>query len=168
MADQMVSMEYKKYGYEYIILDGCWGKGAFNAYSPELMPDPERFPHGMKYLADQVSDIIHASCLMRFNMEFKMFSNRQIHSKGLKFGIYLNPNPDKHRMYEEYMEQNANKLAEWNVDYVKYNFFAEPDEMKKNYPKFGKLLNATGHPMVYACSWPVFYSAVTKYSDGVL
>ena len=35
--------------------------------------------------------------------------------------------------------------------------------MDKGYPEFGYYLNATGRPMVYACSWPVYqtYSGMT-------
>jgi len=54
MANLMVKEGYLKAGYEYIIIDDCWlaperdGKG-------RLQPDPERFPSGIKTLADYVS-----------------------------------------------------------------------------------------------------------------
>ena len=61
-ADAIVEKGYRDAGYEYIIIDDCW-------HLPErkdgkMVADPEKFPHGMKYLADY------------------------IHSKGLKFGMY--------------------------------------------------------------------------------
>ena len=63
MADEIVNKGLNKLGYEYVIIDDCW---LDHQRSPEgkLVPDPRRFPSGIKWLADY------------------------IHSKGLKFGIY--------------------------------------------------------------------------------
>ena len=63
MADEIVNKGLNKLGYEYIIIDDCW---LDHQRSPEgkLVPDPRRFPSGIKWLSDYV------------------------HSKGLKFGIY--------------------------------------------------------------------------------
>jgi alpha-galactosidase len=62
MADAMVSSGMKDAGYQYIVIDDCWQvKRDANG---NIVPDPERFPSGMKSLADYV------------------------HSKGLKFGVY--------------------------------------------------------------------------------
>jgi len=56
MADKMVSDGYKDAGYEYIIIDDCWPS---KNRTPEgkLQGDLERFPHGMKALADYVRTI---------------------------------------------------------------------------------------------------------------
>lgn len=55
------------------------------------------------------------------------------------------------------MELDANTFAKWDVDYVKLDgCYADIDDMDKGYPEFGRLLNATGRPMVYSCSWPVY------------
>ena len=62
MADAMVSSGMKDAGYEYVVIDDCWQVGRDE--NGEIIVDKERFPHGIKYLADY------------------------IHSKGLKFGIY--------------------------------------------------------------------------------
>jgi alpha-galactosidase len=59
MADAMVSSGMKDVGYEYIVIDDCWQISRDE--NGEIIPDKERFPHGMKYVADYV------------------------HSKGLKF-----------------------------------------------------------------------------------
>src|SRR5688572_33151289 len=61
-ADAMVSSGLKDAGYNFIVIDDCWhGKRDSLGF---IQPDPEKFPSGMKALADY------------------------IHSKGLKFGIY--------------------------------------------------------------------------------
>ncbi|WP_248963656.1 alpha-galactosidase D [Sphaerisporangium perillae] len=59
----------KAYGYEYVNIDAGWSRTTswtpgFDQYGREIA-SPERFPHGMKYVADYV------------------------HGKGLKAGIYL-------------------------------------------------------------------------------
>ena len=62
MADAMVSSGMKDAGYEYVVIDDCWQVSRDE--NGEIVIEKDRFPHGMKYLADYV------------------------HSKGLKFGIY--------------------------------------------------------------------------------
>ena len=62
MADAMVSSGMKDAGYEYVVIDDCWQVSRDE--NGEIVADKDRFPHGIKYLADY------------------------IHSKGLKFGIY--------------------------------------------------------------------------------
>jgi alpha-galactosidase len=62
MADAMASSGMKDAGYQYVVIDDCWQIARDE--TGEIVVDPERFPHGMKYVADYV------------------------HSKGLKFGIY--------------------------------------------------------------------------------
>ena len=60
-ADAMVASGMKDAGYEYVIIDDCWhGERDEKGF---IQVDPERFPSGMKALADYV------------------------HSKGLKLGI---------------------------------------------------------------------------------
>src|SRR6185312_7538625 len=62
-ADAMVSSGMKDAGYEYLVLDDGWmAMERDSAGNP--VPDPKKFPHGMKVLIDFV------------------------HSKELKFGLY--------------------------------------------------------------------------------
>ena len=67
-ADAMVESGMKDAGYEYVNIDDCW-HGARDSLG-FIQPDPERFPSGMKALADYV------------------------HSKGLKLGIYSDAGAD--------------------------------------------------------------------------
>ena len=62
MADSIVSSGLKDAGYEFINIDDCWQ--VMRSPNGTINSDPERFPGGMKALADY------------------------IHSKGLKFGVY--------------------------------------------------------------------------------
>lgn len=56
-----------------------------------------------------------------------------------------------HELYD------ADTLASWETDYLKLDgCFADVEGMSKGYPAFGRILNATGRPILYACSWPFF------------
>ena len=58
----MASDGYAEAGYKYIFIDDAWQGGRDKRNN--ILPDPEKFPNGMKALADYV------------------------HSKGLRLGIY--------------------------------------------------------------------------------
>jgi alpha-galactosidase len=61
MADAMVSSGMKDAGYQYVVIDDCWQVS--RDASGNIVADSQRFPSGIKALADYV------------------------HAKGLKFGI---------------------------------------------------------------------------------
>ena len=54
MADRLVADGYKDVGYNYVNIDDCWMAKQRDA-DGKLVGDPERFPSGMKALADYVS-----------------------------------------------------------------------------------------------------------------
>ncbi|KAG4071125.1 hypothetical protein HA402_014393 [Bradysia odoriphaga] len=135
-ADVIASEGYKDVGYEYVIIDDCWLESERDNVTKELVPDRKRFPNGMKALADYV------------------------HSKGLKFGIYENYGAKTCEGYPgiiDHMELDAKTFAKWDVDYIKVDgCYADYLDYDVGYPEFGRLLNKTGRPMVYSCSWPVY------------
>ncbi|MFD0717341.1 NPCBM/NEW2 domain-containing protein [Paenibacillus sp. GCM10027626] len=100
MADAMVESGMKDAGYEYINIDDNWMAASRDA-NGDLLPDPTRFPDGIKGVADYV------------------------HSKGLKLGIYSS-NGTKTCMglpaSQGHEERDAAKFAEWEVDFLKYDF----------------------------------------------
>lgn len=53
MADRMYYDGYLDAGYEYVIIDDCWSYGVRDS-DGRLMPNPHRFPLGIKKLADYV------------------------------------------------------------------------------------------------------------------
>lgn len=55
MADRMAADGYRDAGYEYVNIDDCWLANQRDPQTGKLMPDPTRFPSGMKALADYVS-----------------------------------------------------------------------------------------------------------------
>ncbi|HLL66361.1 MAG TPA: glycoside hydrolase family 27 protein [Micromonosporaceae bacterium] len=62
-ADAMVSSGMAAAGYQYVNIDDCWSTRSRNS-SGDLVADPQKFPSGMRALADYV------------------------HARGLKLGIY--------------------------------------------------------------------------------
>ena len=54
-ADAIVALGLKDVGYEYVVIDDCWSMRKRDA-NGKLVPDPEKFPSGMKALADYVNE----------------------------------------------------------------------------------------------------------------
>lgn len=63
-ADIMVSSGLKDAGYEYVVIDDCWSLKQRDENGC-LVADPEKFPHGMKAVADySVQLSAHSWCLI--------------------------------------------------------------------------------------------------------
>ena len=62
-ADAMVEKGLLEAGYNYLVIDDCWSERDRDPKTGKIIPDHNKFPHGMKYVSDYV------------------------HSKGLKFGM---------------------------------------------------------------------------------
>ncbi|WP_443048063.1 NPCBM/NEW2 domain-containing protein [Streptomyces sp. H39-S7] len=135
IADIFVSQGLKSAGYNYVNIDDCWALPNRDA-SGNLVPDPARFPNGIKSVADYV------------------------HSKGLKFGLYSSagtktcdtlgfPGGLGHE------QQDANLWASWGVDYLKYdNCNNTGADAQTRYKAMGNALKATGRPILYSiCEW---------------
>ncbi|XP_055630969.1 alpha-N-acetylgalactosaminidase-like [Toxorhynchites rutilus septentrionalis] len=135
MADLMVSEGYLDAGYDYVNIDDCWSMMERDA-DGVLWPNPERFPNGMKHLADYV------------------------HSKGLKFGIYQDIGTNTCAGYpgmRDFYEIDAKTFAEWEVDFIKVDgCYADAVKMVEDYVLLGEIMNKTGRPILYSCSWPAY------------
>ncbi len=132
MADKMVETGMKDAGYQYIVIDDCWQVERDSLGF--IQPDPDRFPHGMKYLADYV------------------------HSKGLKFGLYScagsytcqgRPGSRGHQF------QDALMYAKWGVDYLKYDWCSdEGQNAQAAYATMSDAIKEAGRPIVLSiCEW---------------
>lgn len=132
IADVIVSSGMRDAGYEYINLDDCW-HGDRDSLG-FIQPNPERFPSGMKALADY------------------------IHSKGLKIGLYSDAGSQTcggrpgSRGYEF---QDALTYAKWGVDYLKYDWCnTEGLKAEGAYKTIAAALKKAGRPMVLSiCEW---------------
>nr|WP_137813592.1 NPCBM/NEW2 domain-containing protein [Gandjariella thermophila] len=135
IADIFVSSGLRAAGYQYVNIDDCWALPQRDT-SGNLVPDPARFPHGIKALADYV------------------------HSKGLKFGLYSSagtktcdsagfPGALGHE------RQDAALWASWGVDYLKYdNCNNQGVDARQRYTAMRDALAATGRPILFSiCEW---------------
>lgn len=76
----------------------------------------------------------------------------QIHSKGLKFGTYLDYGTHTCAGYPGtlgHINQDAQSLAEWEVDFIKLDGCnVDISEMVEGYIEFGRQMNKTGRPIM--------------------
>ena len=133
-ADKMVETGLSALGYEYIVIDDCWSLKERNE-NGRLVADPEKFPNGMKAVADYV------------------------HSKGLKFGMYScvgnltcagYPGSFEHEFVD------AATFAEWGIDFLKYDSCYHSDIIHRKYlyRRMGLALKNCGRDILFsACSW---------------
>jgi alpha-galactosidase len=131
-ADAMVASGMKDAGYRYIVIDDCWQNSRDD--DGNIVADPERFPSGIKALADYV------------------------HSKGLKFGLYSDagvltcggrPGSAGHEF------QDARQYAKWGVDYLKYDWCnTGTRDAEAAYTIMAKALRESGRDIVLSiCEW---------------
>ena len=133
-ADAMVESGLRDAGYEYLVIDDCWLLRDRDD-NGKLVPDPEKFPHGMKALADYV------------------------HSKGLKFGMYSCNGTMTCAVCPssfDYEFQDAKQFAEWGVDFLKYDNCNRPNNFPGRllYKRMGLALANCGRDILFsACNW---------------
>jgi Alpha-galactosidase len=134
MADLMASQGYREAGYEYLVIDDCWSLRE-RGKDGRIVPDPEKFPNGMKAVADYV------------------------HSKGLKFGMYSCAGVRTCAGYPGSYDHefvDAQTFADWGVDFLKYDFcnFPQSGNCKARYLTMSMALKATGREILFsACNW---------------
>ena len=132
IADKMVEYGLVDAGYVYLNLDDGWhGERDEQGFIHE---DPEKFPSGMKALADY------------------------LHARGLKLGIYSDAGTNTCACYagslgHEY--QDAFMYAHWGVDYLKYDWcYTNNINPKGAYALMRNALRAAGRPILFSmCEW---------------
>ncbi|MEZ0071870.1 NPCBM/NEW2 domain-containing protein [Planotetraspora sp. GP83] len=135
MADFFVTSGLKQAGYDHVNVDDCWAAPERDPGTGRLRAHPERFPSGIKALADYV------------------------HSKGLKFGIYTSAGTQTCAKTMpgalDHEEVDAQTFADWGVDYLKYdNCNNEGRPALERYTKMRDALKKTGRPIVFSiCEW---------------
>lgn len=133
-ADLFVSTGMKDAGYNYIVLDDGWMAMLRDSVTGNLVGDPQKFPHGIKFLSDYV------------------------HSKGIKFGLYNCAGTKTCAGYpgtRGYEYQDARYYASMGVDYLKFDWCnADGINAKEAYATMSKALRQTGRPIVFSlCEW---------------
>ncbi|MEU6770699.1 glycoside hydrolase family 27 protein [Streptomyces sp. NPDC046759] len=169
-ADALVSTGLKDHGFVHVNLDDFWQKCDENGFTVDAygrwIPDPAKFPDGIKALAGHV------------------------HSRGLKFGFYVTPGIAKNALLEntpiegtpyhakdiadtskteknynckhmyaidysrpgaqEFVDSWARQFASWGVDYLKIDGVGSQDIA--DVQAWDKALRATGRPITFALS----------------
>ena len=144
-ADALVSNGYLDAGYEYLVIDDCWSLKERDEQG-NLVPDPNKFPNGMKAVADYV------------------------HSKGLKFGMYSCAGTHTcagHPGSFEHEFEDAKQFAEWGVDYLKYDYCFKPRQIDGSllYKRMSLALKNCGRDILFsACS---DYAIINMVTEGL-
>lgn len=132
IADAYAELGLKESGYEYLVIDDCWQIDRDE--EGNIVADKERFPSGIKALADYV------------------------HLKGLKFGLYSDAGRTTcagrpgSRGYEY---QDARTYAKWGVDFLKYDWCSTGDQnANEDYKLMRDALYKAGRPILFSiCEW---------------
>jgi len=145
-------------GYKTVTIDDCWMQKTRDAQG-NLQPDPERFPHGMKRVADAV------------------------HRLGLKFGIYEDAGYETCGKFagsgwpdgggSDHFAQDARLFASWGVDYLKLDgcnlYLPEAGDRvaayRRAYAAESEALKATGRPIVFSESAPAYFEYTPEWYD---
>jgi hypothetical protein len=136
MADALVEHGLRDAGYEFVNLDDAWMAPMRDRFG-KLRGDLQRFPSGMKWLADQM------------------------HSRGLKLGLYGCPGVRTCEGFPgqfEHEYQDAQTLAQWGVDWWKYDNCWQEWATVEMYSGSTR----TGHN-----SWPSTESAIASMLDSL-
>ena len=134
IADAMVNNGMVKARFNHIMIDDGWQGGRDNKNN--IIPDPKKFPSGIKALADYV------------------------HSKGIKLGIYSDAAQLTCTGYTAslgFEGQDAKTFASWDIDYLKYDYCHAPSDSntaKIRYKKMADALRNSGRKIVFSiCEW---------------
>ena len=132
-ADIMIANGMRDAGYTYIVVDDCWESMARDA-NGNLVPDPLKFPSGMKALGDY------------------------LHSKGFKFGIHSCAGTKTCGGYpggRGHEFQDARNYAAWGVDFLKYDWCDHGTaDARETYRTMRDALHTAGRPILFSlCEW---------------
>jgi len=142
-------------GYEYFVIDGGW-RDTHLKENGELLANPDRFPNGIKALADYA------------------------HSRGLKFGLHTVPgtadcggDPVGGFGHEEVQ---IKQFVDWGLDFIKIDRCRHADGwneelIKKTYEKWNELLHHCGRDIVLSISayeWRDWYPEVGQMARTTL
>lgn len=142
-ADALIDKGLYDAGYRWVGLDDDWQQGRERPADSIPRPNADRFPSGMKALADYLHER---------GMKFGVYSDAALRTCDNKFGSYL------------FEDIDARTYADWGVDFVKYDYCWVPelgigDPNKRPtaeylYGRMGKALKNSGRDIVfYMCNW---------------
>lgn len=153
--DAIVNEGLRDAGYQYFVIDGGWRDTKLGP-NGELLPNPDKFPNGMKALADYA------------------------HSRGLKFGLHTVPGThdcggDPVGGYG-HEEVQIKQFVDWGLDFIKLDkckYAGGWDEslLEETYMKWHNLLATCGRDIVLSISaytWRDWYPKVGQLARTTL
>ncbi|HZP95363.1 MAG TPA: glycoside hydrolase family 27 protein [Candidatus Limnocylindria bacterium] len=130
-ADALIESGMRDAGYRYVVVDDAW-HASVRDDDGELVENRWAFPHGMRWLADE------------------------IHRRGLRFGLYTCAGSRTCQGYPASRGcemRDARRFAEWGVDLMKVDWcHTQGLRGRTTYPRWTEAIRATGRPMVLAIS----------------
>ncbi len=138
VIDAMADKGLQEAGYEYVVIDGGWRDKELGP-DGQLRPNPEKFPHGIKALAD------HA------------------HARGLKLGLHTVPGThdcggDRVGGYGR-EQTHVRQFLEWGVDFIKLDLCTlqldggwNEELIRQTYANWHRLLDECGRDIVLSVS----------------
>lgn len=157
-AKALVSSGLAARGYNTVTIDDCWMQKSRDA-NGNLQADPQRFPHGMKPVAQAV------------------------HGLGLKFGIYEDAgyatcggfagSGQPEGGGKDHFVQDARLFASWGVDYLKLdgcNVYvpegsSEDAAYRKAYAAESAALKSARRRIVFSESAPAYFQGTPEWYD---
>lgn len=136
-SDALVATGLRDHGYKIIVIDDCWSVKDRRDSNGDLIADPEKFPNGIKALAEYV------------------------HEKGFKLGIYSDAAEKTCAGYPGslgFEDQDAHLWASWGIDFLKYDYCHAPrfDQSIaiERYTRMGEALRNSGREFLFSlCEW---------------
>ncbi|MCB0034334.1 MAG: glycoside hydrolase family 27 protein [Anaerolineales bacterium] len=133
-ADAFVSTGLRDAGYTYIVIDDLWQQP--ERVNGRLAADPQKFPEGIKAIADYV------------------------HERGLKIGLYSDAGTRTcggRPASQDYEDIDAQTFAEWEIDFLKYDWCNAEDtraNAEHRYQRISDALKASGREIILSiCEW---------------
>ncbi len=191
MSDAM-QQRLQKYGYTYINVDGGWTK-AFDSFGRPVA-DSERFPSGIKHLADYVHakgqklglhyiaglypDVYESnSSIQGTSYHAKDIAYQPLtKTTGWKRNYAINWS---HPGAQAYIDSIARQFASWGVDFLKLDGVtpdipqapeASPTDNRGDVAAWSAALIKTGRPIWFTLSWylnPAYGNYWRKYANAV-
>jgi hypothetical protein len=130
-VDAIVKLGLRDAGYTYFVIDGGWKTTQRDA-NGDLVPDPKKFPSGIKALADYV------------------------HEHGMKFGLHepggIHDCGKDEPGSQNNEERDAAAFASWGLDFLKYDQcdYIHDEKMVPGAPDLDKIVIRRGDAEVFA------------------
>lgn len=163
VMDAIVSKGLQQAGYEYMVVDGGWRDTVLGA-NGELLVNKEKFPRGIKFLADYA------------------------HARGLKFGLHTTPGSHDCGLDKVggwgVESVHVRQMVEWGVDFIKLDrcrfsldenplyprkdprwmagWDKEGNNIEKAYTTWSRLIRESGRPILLSASAYRFYDWYPK------